>query len=237
MRVETALYLSLCVCVCVSVCFMPLLPFFRSSLFPVAALPCAGPAMLRGTRPLLLPKTVKPNPFTTESGQFDRSFEKTVSSLEQKLPFRQHHFLKGSMYDRGFGEEGAEEMKEAAREDLEGREPERPAARQVRSYFTGDDLSPEALHVHSPRLKAAQLVQRQYYDKSILKTSSEPKEYYYKEYSLREKRFQAFACWACVALCGAVAYVGWRRLVAYMGADRESFAIDGEGNVRVLVRE
>ncbi|ORC84650.1 uncharacterized protein TM35_000421080, partial [Trypanosoma theileri] len=142
---------------------------------------CSG--ALHSTPIRLRPQTIKPNPAHTPSGKFDRSFEKLSGELESRMPFRQQQVLFGNKYDRNFGEESYEEMKQAAQDDIHGREPERAAARQARSYFTGDDLSPTALHVQSPRLKVAQHPQRQKYNKQILKTSKEAPEYYY----VREK--------------------------------------------------
>ncbi|CCW64884.1 unnamed protein product [Phytomonas sp. EM1] len=161
-------------------------------------------------------QTIKPNPFETSSGNFDKSFEKMVGNIEMQLPFRQHHFSKGYMYDRNFGEENADAMRDAAKADVHGTEPERPAAKQARSYFTDEDLSPEALHVRSPRLKVAQHIQRQEYDRSLLKTSSEPMEYYYPPVSAEEKRKKRM--WITAGIAGGVGVVwyGCRRLGMYM---------------------
>ncbi|KAG8342999.1 hypothetical protein TRVL_06173 [Trypanosoma vivax] len=147
-----------------------------------------GKGAFRHSTILLRPQTLKPNPAHTPSGKFDRSFEKLSGEIENRMPFRQQQILFGSKYDRNFGEESYEELKQAAQDDLFGREPERAAARQARSYFTGDDLSPTSMHVKSPRLKVAQLQHRQKYDKGILKTSKESCEYYYRRETPSERR-------------------------------------------------
>ncbi|CCW71919.1 unnamed protein product [Phytomonas sp. Hart1] len=171
---------------------------------------------LRPSRPLHRPQTIKPNPFETSSGKFDQSFEKTLGNIEAQLPFRQHHFTKGYMYDRTFGDETQEAMWESAKADLHGKEPERTAAKVARSYFSETDLSPEALHVHSPRLKAAQQIQRQEYDKALLKTTGEPLEYYYPFVSVEAKRRKQM--WIIAGIAGGVGLVwyGCRRLTVYM---------------------
>lgn len=143
---------------------------------------------MRATSLLYRPQAVKPNPFHTESGKFDQSFEKMTERIESRMPMRERQVLSGSIYDHAFGEESEEAMKRAAHDDVFGTEPEKPAARMARSYFTDADLSPEALHVRSPRLKVAQHINRQQYDKNILKTSREPASYYYPMESLAEKR-------------------------------------------------
>ncbi|KEG09887.1 hypothetical protein DQ04_04491050 [Trypanosoma grayi] len=159
---------------------------------------------IRSTLVLLRPQTIKPNPAHTPSGKFDRSFEKLSSELENRMPFRQQQILYGSKYDRNFGEESYDEMRQAAQDDIYGREQEKAAARQARSYFTGDDLSPTALHVKSPRLKVAQHQQRQKYDKRILKTTKEAAEYYYERESPEQRRIRR----RVIAVCGAVGLLG-----------------------------
>ncbi|CCD15719.1 unnamed protein product [Trypanosoma congolense IL3000] len=167
---------------------------------------------LRCTRVFTRPQTIKPNPAHTSSAKFDRSFEKLSSEIENRLPFRQQQILFGSKYDRNFGEESQDELRKAAAEDLFGQEPERAAARQARSYFTGDDLSPAALHVRSPRLKVAQLQHRQAYDKSILKTSREPSEYYYRRDTTVEHVARRRLLYALASGVGVVACWGLYRL-------------------------
>eukprot|EP00796_Vickermania_ingenoplastis_P005552 gene5552-4006_t len=112
--------------------------------------------------------------------------EKLTAQIEERLPMSQKNFLRGSAHDRLFGEETDVELKRAAQDDLHGREEEKPAARMARSYFSDQDLSPEAMHVRSPHLKVAQNRKRVQYDKRTLNTSREPEEYYYKEPSPQE---------------------------------------------------
>ncbi|RNF15184.1 uncharacterized protein Tco025E_05633 [Trypanosoma conorhini] len=197
-------------------CLRPLLQHgagYVAPLRPVCRLAAGG---VRRTRVLLRPQTIKPNPAHTPSGKFDRSFEKLSGELENRMPFRQQQILFGSKYDHNFGEESYEALKQAAQDDIYGREPEKAAAQQARSYFTGDDLSPTALHVKSPLLKVAQLQQRQKYDKKILKTSQEPTEYYYHREApaRRRARHRVMAVGAAVGL--GAAWWGLRRLRRYM---------------------
>ncbi|ESL11534.1 hypothetical protein TRSC58_00712 [Trypanosoma rangeli SC58] len=182
-------------------------------LWPVCCLAAGG---VRRTRVLLRPQTVKPNPARTPSGKFDRSFEKLSGEIENRMPFRQKQILFGSKYDHNFGEEGYEALKQAAQDDIYGRETEKPAARQARSYFTGDDLSPTAMHVKSPRLKVSQLQHRQMYDKDILKTSQEPTEYYYHRETQSERRRRHSVMAVCGAVGLATAWWGLHRLRCYM---------------------
>ncbi|EAN94004.1 hypothetical protein C3747_70g238 [Trypanosoma cruzi] len=174
------------------------------------------PGGLRPTAVLLRPQTIKPNPAHTPSGKFDRSFEKLSGEIESRMPFRQQQILFGSKYDHNFGEENQDAMRQAAKDDVYGREPERAAARQARSYFTGDDLSPTALHVKSPRLKVSQQQHRQKYDKNILKTSQESAEYYYHRESTSERSVRRGVMTACGAVGLAGTCWGLRLLCQYM---------------------
>ncbi|KAH9597408.1 hypothetical protein LSM04_004083 [Trypanosoma melophagium] len=175
-----------------------------------------GTVALHPTPPRLRPQTIKPNPAHTPSGKFDRSFEKLSGELESRMPFRQQYVLFGNKYDRNFGEESYEELRQAAQDDIHGREPERAAARQARSYFTGDDLSPTALHVQSPRLKVAQQPQRQKYDKTILKTSAEAPEYYYVRAQPTQRRRERVVKWVVAAAAVWTMGRGMHRLYLYM---------------------
>lgn len=130
----------------------------------------------------------KTNPNETQSGRFDKSFEKLTAMIEERLPMSQKNCIRGTVHDRLFGEESDVDLRKAAQDDLHGREEEKVAAKIARSYFSEEDLSPEALHVRSPHLKVAQNIQRQYYDKKILNTSNESEAYYYKIDSPAEKR-------------------------------------------------
>lgn len=171
------------------------------------------------TRLLRRPQTIKPNPNESRSGQFDKSFEKLTSTIESRLPFRQHHLSKGNLHEHLYGERSDEEMRAEAEEDLQGREKEKPAARQARSYFTDADLSPEAMHVRSPQLKVAQNQERLNYDKKILKTTAEAAEYYYPVLTLEQKRvyrMKLLAGWGAVA---AATYVGLCKLGHHMRYD------------------
>lgn len=134
------------------------------------------------------PRAPKANPNETTSGRYDKSFEKLTAQIEERLPFSQKNVLRGSVHDRLFGEESEDDLKKAAQDDLHGREDEKPAAKMARSYFSDEDLSPEALHVRSPRLRVAQNLERQKYDKKLLNTSREPIQYYYLNNSLNEKK-------------------------------------------------
>ncbi|CBH10967.1 hypothetical protein, conserved [Trypanosoma brucei gambiense DAL972] len=171
---------------------------------------------LRPSCRVLRPQTIKPNPAHTPSGKFDRSFEKLSSEIENRMPFRQQQILFGSKYDRNFGEESQDELKKAAQDDLFGREPERAAARQARSYFTGDDLSPTALHVKSPRLKVSQLQHRQNYDKNILKTSKEADDYYYRRETPSERGARRRVLYSVASVVGIGACWGTYCLCQYM---------------------
>lgn len=152
------------------------------------------------------PRAPKANPNETMSGRYDKSFEKLTAQIEERLPFSQKNVLRGSVHDRLFGEESETDLKKAAQDDLHGREEEKPAAKMARSYFSNEDLSPEALHVRSPRLKVAQNIERQKYDKRLLNTSSEPMEYYYDDHSQVEGKqrflFIVMSIAGCCALCG-----------------------------------
>jgi hypothetical protein len=186
----------------------------NTALSPSCAVSSVG--VLRPTQLLRRPQTVKPNPHEATSGQFDKSFEKMTETIESRLPFRQRHVAKGNIYDVNFGERTEHDMYKEAEEDLQGREKEKPAARQARSYFSDEDLSPEAMHVRSPRLKVAQNIQRQNYDKSILKTTAEPSEYYYpvQTKEQRKKRNAMLAAgWGTV---GIITFVGLKKAGAYM---------------------
>ncbi|AYU82894.1 hypothetical protein conserved [Leishmania donovani] len=184
-----------------------------------AVVACPSTSSVGGMRPSRLlrrPQTIKPNPNEATSGQFERSFEKLTDKIESRLPFRQHHVLHGNIYEQPYGERSEHDMWVEAQEDLHGREKEKPAARQVRSYFSDEDLSPEAMHVRSPQLKVAQNLQRQAYDKKILKTTAEPAAYYYPVVTLEEKRryrWKLIAGWSAV---GMMTLTGLRHLCEHM---------------------
>lgn len=172
--------------------------------------------LMSRTRVLRRPQTIKPNPNEAVSGQFDRSFEKMTATIEERLPLRQRNVLHGSLYDTLFGEESEQAQKEAAQDDIHGREAEKPAARQARSYFSDADLSPEALHVRSPRLKVAMNQQRLKYDKSVLKTTKEAPEYYYAEKTLEEKQRRRMGIIGVCLVLGGGSTWALSRLGAYM---------------------
>ncbi|KAG5466678.1 hypothetical protein LSCM1_00847 [Leishmania martiniquensis] len=180
---------------------------------------CVGSVSFGGvrlTRPLRRPQTIKPNPNEATSGQFEKSFEKLTDKIESRLPFRQHHVLRGNIYEQQYGDRSEHDMKVEAQEDLHGCEREKPAARQARSYFSDEDLSPEAMHVRSPRLKVAQNLHRQAYDKKILKTTAEPAAYYYTELTMEEKRLHRWKLIAGWSAVGVVTLMGLQRLGEYM---------------------
>ncbi|KAG5492511.1 hypothetical protein JKF63_01089 [Porcisia hertigi] len=165
--------------------------------------PASSGGGVHPTRLLRRPQTMKPNPNEATSGQFEKSFEKMTDKIESRLPFRQHHVLHGNIYEQQYGDRSEHDMWLEAQEDLHGREKEKPAARQARSYFSEEDLSPTAMHVRSPQLKVAQNLQRQTYDKKILKTTAEPAAYYYPEMTMREKqvrRWKLIAVWSIVGV-------------------------------------
>lgn len=139
-----------------------------------------------------------------------------TDKIESRLPFRQHHVLHGNIYEHPYGERSEHDMWVEAQEDLHGREKEKPAARQARSYFSDEDLSPEALHVRSPQLKVAQNLQRQAYDKKILKTTAEPAAYYYPVVTLEEKRRYRWKLIAGWSTAGVMTLTGLRHLCEYM---------------------
>ncbi|KPI84384.1 hypothetical protein ABL78_6565 [Leptomonas seymouri] len=177
----------------------------------------ASPAgVLQATRLLRRPQTIKPNPNEATSGQFDKSFEKITDTIESRLPFRQRHVAVGNIYDVNFGERTEHDMYKEAEEDLHGREKEKPAARQARSYFSDEDLSPEALHARSPHLKVAQNYQRQQYDKKILKTTAEPLEYYYPVLTKKQRQRRNAMLAAGWGAVGIATFVGLRKAGAYM---------------------
>lgn len=151
------------------------------------------------------PRAPKANPNETASGRYDKSFEKLTAQIEERLPFSQKNVLRGSVHDRLFGEESEDDMKKAAQDDLHGREDEKPAAKMARSYFSDEDLSPEALHVRSPRLRVSQNLERQKYDKKLLNTSSEPIEYYYLEESSSEKKHRFLLMSVTIVVCCTLA--------------------------------
>nr|CAJ2480462.1 unnamed protein product [Leishmania braziliensis] len=183
----------------------------------VAASPLTSSVgVMRPTRLLRRPQTIKPNPNEAMSGQFEKSFEKLTDKIESRLPFRQHHVLHGNIYEQQYGDRSEHDMWVEAQEDLHGREKEKPAARQARSYFSDEDLSPEALHVRSPQLKVAQNFQRQMYDKKILKTTAEPAAYYYPEVTMEEKRLYRWMLIAGWSAVGVMTLMGLRRLGEYM---------------------
>ncbi|GET92603.1 hypothetical protein, conserved [Leishmania tarentolae] len=171
---------------------------------------------MRATRLLRRPQTIKPNPNEATSGQFERSFEKLTDKIESRLPFRQHHVIHGNIYEQMYGEKSEHDMWVEAQEDLHGREKEKPAARQARSYFSDRDLSPEAMRVRSPQLKVAQNLQRQQYDKKILKTTAEPAVYYYPVVTLEEKRRYRWKLIAGWSAAGMAMLTGLQRLCEYM---------------------
>lgn len=161
-------------------------------------------------------RSIKPNPFETKGGRFDTSFEKLTAGIEEVLPLSDRHLKRGTVHDRLFGEEAQNDTKRLAEGQMVGREEETPAARQARSYFSDEDLSPEALHVRSPRLKVAQRAARPTYDKKILKVSKEADQYYYTEPSPESiKKRQRLTFVACVSF-GAVTFCAWEALSAYM---------------------
>ncbi|KPA85970.1 hypothetical protein ABB37_00265 [Leptomonas pyrrhocoris] len=168
------------------------------------------------TRLLRRPQTIKPNPNEATSGQFDKSFEKITETIESRLPFRQRHVAVGNIYDANFGEKSEHDMYKEAEEDLLGKEKEKPAARQARSYFSDEDLSPEALHVRSPHLKVAQNIQRQQYDPKILKTTAEASEYYYPALTKEQQRKRNAMLAAGWGTVGIATFVGLRKAGAYM---------------------
>ncbi|KAG5491967.1 hypothetical protein GH5_00864 [Leishmania sp. Ghana 2012 LV757] len=180
-------------------------PFFTSSVGGV-----------RPTRLLRRPQTIKPNPNEATSGQFEKSFEKLTDKIESRLPFRQHHVLYGNIYEQQYGDRSEHDMRVEAQEDLHGREKEKPVARQARSYFSNEDLSPEAMHVRSPQLKVAQNLQRQAYDKKILKTTAEPAAYYYPQVTMEEKRLYRWKLIFGWSTVGVMTLMGLRRLGEYM---------------------
>lgn len=168
------------------------------------------------TRPMLRPRAPKANPNETKSGQFDRSFERLTQQIEDQLPLSERNVLRGNLHDRLFGEESAPDLRRAAEKDLHGREEEKTAAKVVRSYFSDEDLSPEALHVRSPHLKVAQHVQRQHYDKSLLNTSKESTEYYYEPLSPQQQQRRRLVH-ASVALgCAIGTYYAFSLFGSYM---------------------
>lgn len=173
-------------------------------------------SLFHSSRVLLRPRAPKANPHETQSGQFDKSFEKLTAQIEERLPFSQKNFIRGSVHDRLFGEETDTDLKKAAQDDLHGREPEKPAAKMARSYFSDEDLSPEALHVRSPHLKVSQNIQRQNYDKKILNTSNESKEYYYNEPSPQEKAFQQRVRIVAFISSAVVIWFSCKWIAAYM---------------------
>ena len=185
-----------------------------SSCKGASAVTCAG--AFQATRLLRRPQTIKPNPNEATSGHFDKSFEKITETIEARLPFRQRHVAVGNIYDVNFGERTEHDMYKEAEEDLQGREREKPAAKQARSYFTDEDLSPEALHVRSPRLKVAQNIQRQNYDKRILKTTAEAAEYYYPVLSKEQRQRRNAMLAAGWGAAGLAAFVGLRKAGTYM---------------------
>lgn len=156
----------------------------------------------RGTRLLRRSQKVKPNPFETKSGNFDQSFERMTETIEDRLPFRDRHLSQGTIYDMPFGERSARQLRQEAADDVEGKEKESAASQQVRSYFTGEDLSPEAMGVRSLRVKVAQNPERQKYDRNILKSTNEPPEYYYKDTSQdEEQRWKRWLLLVGVCVC------------------------------------
>lgn len=182
-----------------------------------AVLPSWKRSGLLGCTPMLLrPRAPKSNPHETATGKFDKSFEKLTAQIEERLPMSQRNIIRGSAHDRLFGEESEVDLKKAAQDDLHGREEEKPAARVARSYFSDQDLSPEALHVRSPRLKVAQNYQRLQYDKSTLNTSREAPEYYYSTptpEALRRRRIMQAA--GSIVFCVLGVY-SWRAASSYM---------------------
>lgn len=166
---------------------------------------CLG--VLSCSRVWIRPRAPKANPNETMSGRYDKSFEKLTAQIEERLPFSQRNVIRGSVHDRLFGEETEMDLKKAARDDLHGREEEKPAAKMARSYFSDEDLSPEALHVRSPRLKVAQNIERQRYEKKLLNTSSEPIEYYYDAPSREKGNHRIFRMTMLFAGCCTLAGV------------------------------
>ncbi|KAK7194659.1 hypothetical protein NESM_000384800 [Novymonas esmeraldas] len=189
------------------------------SLVVASASPCSSTGCggaLRATQLLRRPQTMKPNPNEATSGQFEKSFEKMTDKIESRLPLRQHHVLHGSIHEQQYGNRTETEMWREAQEDLHGREREKPAARQARSYFSDEDLSPEALHVRSTRLKVSQNQQRQAIDKKVLKTTSEPAAYYYPSLTMEEKQRRWRRLMAGWGVVGVATLAGLRHVSDYM---------------------
>lgn len=168
------------------------------------------------TRPLCRPQTIKPNPYESQPGQFDRSFENMTGTLESRMIFTQHNFVKGCIYDVVVGEESQSQLKRVAEQQYHGREEAKPAARAARSYFTDADLSPEALHVRSPNLKVAQHAARQAYDENILKVSREEVDFYYAPDTMKQCMQRRAGILACIVGACTMTLCGWRRLSSYM---------------------
>lgn len=179
---------------------------------------------LHPTRAALRKPTIKSNPFETQPGKYDQSFEKMTETIESRLPFRQRHMQHGSLYDRLYGEKTEEEENQVRDEDMYGHEFERPAQRAARQYLGDGDLLKEegqasaarAAATKRLRVKAAEAHLRRPYDKNAAKRSSEPEEYYYPSLTLEQKRRRQAVRVVLGGAGVAAAYEGWKRLSAYM---------------------
>ncbi|CAD2214584.1 hypothetical protein AGDE_01337 [Angomonas deanei] len=183
------------------------------------------------------PQTIKPNPHQTTAGQYDKSFERVTNTIESRLLFRQENFPKMNLYDGAWGEETQHQLKQAAKEDVTGQEPETPGARQARSFFIDKEVNADSPYadfginnknyysptreawrekVRSNKNKISKIPQKLSVNKNILEQSEEPAEYYYPMVSLEEKKRKNRMMAAAGVAVVIVSYECLSRLGEYM---------------------
>lgn len=84
----------------------------------------------------------KPKQNVQNTPQFSESFYQLGEQIETKLPF---HVNRGEKHDKMFAEIGEDEKKRLLDEEEQGQKFEDPIKQRVVSYFSGQDISGQAL--------------------------------------------------------------------------------------------
>lgn len=139
----------------------------------------------------------------SKPGQYDKSFEKVVSRIENSSPRMKlvNELNPGSAVkekDQWFADIPNEELRKQAQQDLWGKEEPTIADQRRSIIFDGDEWGQRVRDTlqRAEKLRSTQPP----LDPKILKTTKEPSEYYYPQVSLKEKvaRRRALAAAAMV---------------------------------------